>query len=216
MHFINFLHKFIIILSSKQCENVKCCFLGGENEFNKCSGSSYAFCQTAGEIQHNSRKAVTRSLCQRRLSAEPPPAPCVFFYPPSPSCPAGRLCIRQALCGKQWDWSFVIVIIFISPPTPPLHISCPRPPAFVFVFFFGSPPPPHREVSGLHWLDCHGNLILGNLLLSKKTQQCLWVTFVRYMHVYMVHVGVTSAHRQSENQSLHDRIFWTINGLTPV
>lgn len=150
MHFINFLHKFIIILSSKQCENVKCCFLGGENEFNKCSGSSYAFCQTAGEIQHNSRKAVTRSLCQRRLSAEPPPAPCVFFYPPSPSCPVGRLCIRQALCGKQWDWSFVIVIIFISPPTPPLHVSCPRPPAFVFVFFFGSPPPPHREVSGLH------------------------------------------------------------------
>lgn len=130
----------------------KCCFLGGENEFNKCSGSSYAFCQTAGEIQHNSRKAVTRSLCQRRLSAEPPPAPCVFFYPPSPSCPAGRLCIRQALCGKQWDWSFVIVIIFISPPTPPLHVSCPRPPAFVFVFFFGPPPLTGKSAGFIDWI----------------------------------------------------------------
>lgn len=98
-------------------------------------------------------------------------------------------------------------------PTPSRLLS--KATCFCFCFFLWFPPP-HREVSGLHWLDCHGNLILGNLLLSKKTQQCLWVTFVRYMHVYMVHVGVTSAHRQSENQSLHDRIFWTINGLTPV
>lgn len=99
-------------------------------------------------------------------------------------------------------------------PTPSRLLS--KATCFCFCFFLWFSPPPHREVSGLHWLDCHGNLILGNLLLSKKTQQCLWVTFVRYMHVYMVHVGVTSAHRQSENQSLHDRIFWTINGLTPV
>lgn len=99
-------------------------------------------------------------------------------------------------------------------PTPSRLLS--KATCFCFCFFLWFSPPPHREVSGLHWLDCHGNLILGNLLLSKKTQQCLWVTFVRYMHVYMVRVGVTSAHRQSENQSLHDRIFWTINGLTPV
>lgn len=99
-------------------------------------------------------------------------------------------------------------------PTPSRLLS--KATCFCFCFFLWFSPPPHREVSGLHWLDCHGNLILGNLLLSKKTQQCLWVTFVGYTHVYMVHVGVASAHRQSENQSLHDRIFWTMNGLIPV
>lgn len=67
-------------------------------------------------------------LCQSGASSS---SPCLFLSI-SPSCSAGDLCIRQALCGKQWDYSFVIVIIFISASFSP----CLRPPGFFFSFFF--------------------------------------------------------------------------------
>lgn len=73
-----------------------------------------------------------------------------LFLSTSPSCSVWVLCIRQALCGKQRDWSVVIVIIFISPPS--LHVFCSRPPAF---FFFSSSSwcrLPHRGVGEFHWL----------------------------------------------------------------
>lgn len=108
-----------------------------------------------------------------------------LFLSTSPSCSVWGLCIRQALCEKQWDCSFVIVIIFISPPS--LRALSAATCLFFFFFFF-SPAADAARLSGesagfIGSLDCHGNRILGNLQLSEKAQRRLWVIFVRCIYI---------------------------------